>query len=343
MANDKIIPPHPPLAKGEIIKPPPFLKGDGGGLLSRKNGISDRIFLKSKRVTEILYMALIIAMSWVSLPAQNKGTPTNAPSAAPSVDLETILKKTAEYCRKLEAVAFDFVCLEEISEKVDLLLDNRLPMASGSAGIFLSGGSSVVRRPREIEHSYIYDYQCVRAEKKVREVRRLLEEDKKKKDEPEAELKTAVFVFGNVMQGPVGMFCERVQSLYDYKIVGQDKIGNRPVVIVDSAPRSEDSAAKNLYGKAWIDAETCNILKIEWSENRIGHYDIFEKRGESFGRKPRITICSEFSVEKNGIRFPSKLSLEEAYLTELGRAFVRSKTNVVYKDFKFFTVEYVVR
>ncbi len=64
---------------------------------------------------------------------------------------------------------------------------------------------------------------------------------------------------------------------------------------------------------------------------------------EPVAEKPRITLRTEFSVEKNGIRFPSKLSLEEAYLTERGRVFVRSETNVVYKDFKFFTVEVVVR
>jgi hypothetical protein len=145
------------------------------------------------------------------------------------------------------------------------------------------------------------------------------------------------------MQGPVGLFGERVQILYDYKISGQDKIGKRPVVIVDSEPRAPDSEAKNLYGKAWIDADTCDILKIEWSEKRVGNYDIFEKRGEKFNRKPRITLRTEFSVEKNGIRFPSKLSLEEAYLTERGRVFVRSETNVAYKDFKFFSVEVEVK
>jgi hypothetical protein len=110
-----------------------------------------------------------------------------------------------------------------------------------------------------------------------------------------------------------------------------------------SAPRVPDSEAKNLYGKAWIDSETYDILKIEWSENRVGNYDIFEKRGEKFNRKPRITMRTEFSVEKNGIRFPSTLNLEEAYLNDRGRIFVRSETNVVYKNFKFFTVEVEVK
>jgi len=330
MPISKIIPPHPPLAKGEIIKPPPFLKGDRGGLLSRIRSL------------DFLSFAITIFLLSTPLPAQNKGTPTNAPSAA-ALDLETILRKTAEYCMKLEAVAFDFVCREEIAEKIDPSLETGRLWSPNFAATAWGAFTFAQARPSDIKNSYVYDYQCVRAERKVREVRRLLEENKQKKNEPDAKLKTMVFVFGNVMQGPVGLFGERVQILYDYKISGQDKIGKRPVVIVDSAPRSEDSAATNLYGKAWIDAETCDILKIEWSEKRVGHYDIFEKRGEKFNRKPRITLRTEFSVEKNGIRFPSKLSLEEAYLTERGRVFVRSETNVVYRDFKFFSVEVEVK
>jgi len=48
---------------------------------------------------------------------------------------------------------------------------------------------------------------------------------------------------------------------------------------------------------------------------------------------------SELKIEKNGVRFPNALSIEEAYVDENGRAFVRSKVDVVYTDFKFFTVE----
>ncbi|NIM91444.1 MAG: hypothetical protein GTO17_10910 [Candidatus Aminicenantes bacterium] len=33
--------------------------------------------------------------------------------------LKEILSKTSEYCRLLEKAAIDFVCLEEISEKID--------------------------------------------------------------------------------------------------------------------------------------------------------------------------------------------------------------------------------
>jgi hypothetical protein len=71
----------------------------------------------------------------------------------------------------------------------------------------------------------------------------------------------------------------------------------------------------------------------------FGRREVFDKRGERYQRTPRLTIVSEFSTEKNGIRFPSHLVVEEAYVSKSGHAFVRSKTDVSYTDFKFFTVE----
>jgi hypothetical protein len=145
------------------------------------------------------------------------------------------------------------------------------------------------------------------------------------------------------MMGPVGLFGARFQPGYEYTIVGEEKKKRRKVVIVEAEPKLDDPTSTNLYGKAWLFADTGDILKIEWNENRIGHFEIFEERGKQFERIPRIRVRSEFEIEKNGLRFPSRLFMEEAYSTKHGRAFVRSKTTVEYKDFKFFTVEVEIK
>ena len=44
-------------------------------------------------------------------------------------------------------------------------------------------------------------------------------------------------------------------------------------------------------------------------------------------------------MQKNGIRFPSRLVFEEAYINPRGEKFTRSETTVIYKNYKFFTVE----
>jgi hypothetical protein len=301
--------------------------------------------MKIRRGKTAMAIVIVLLAGISAFPTSWAPTPraAEAHQAAVPRDLDTILKKTAEYCRKLESVAFDFICREEIAEKIDPNLEVGRPLVPNWTSSNPGSKIYVEGRAPDIKNSYIYDYQCIRADRKVREVRILLEENRKKKNEPDARLKTAVFVFGNVIQGPVGLYGERFQAFYKYKISGNDKIAGRKVVIVDSLPRVDDPEAKNLFGKAWIDIETFEILKIEWSEKRVGNYDIFQKRGEKFNRVPRLTLRSEFSVEKNGIRFPSKLFIEEAYLNERGRAFVRSETTVTYKDFKFFTVEVEVK
>jgi len=278
------------------------------------------------------------------VPALSPQTAENRQHAAAD-KLDSLLKKMAAYCLRLESAAFDFVCLEEITENINPALDVK-PPESLKEWTFRDQQRRKYGFPQElkkIKNSYIYDYQCIRDNREIREMRTLLEENKKKTNEPKAKLKTSIVVYGNALLSPVNIFGERFQPDYDYKIIGEDKINGRQVIIIDAVPKPEAPDTKNLYGKAWVDAETSDILKIEWSEKRIGRYDIFERRGERCKRKPRLTLHSEFQIEKNGIRFPSSMFIEEAYINKRGRAFVRSETTVIYKDFKFFTVEVEVK
>jgi hypothetical protein len=280
-------------------------------------------------------------------PRIQKKKPALKVEPKPDLPLEAILEKAAAYCDKLERSAFDFVCREEIAESIDPSLDVKTKTMRPTTDYNprYMGPTIILTtvRAKKIKHSYIYDYQCVRAGRTIREVRTLLREDGKKKVVPNADLATSIIVFANALMGPVSLFGERFRGSYDFALVGEDKIGRMRVLLVDATPRPGAPPTRNLYGKAWIDPATGDILRIEWSENRVGHYGIFEERGKKFGRTPRLVIRSDFSAEKNGIRFPSRLVVEEAYLKESGKAFIRSKTEVVYTDFKFFSVEYDVR
>lgn len=277
-------------------------------------------------------------------PAAPRQTVASAPASAPSPSLGPLLAKAAEYCRRLEASAFDFVCREEISETIDpnLDIDRKAPQPEGRQTEFL-GPTFVIYRARKVKSSYVYDYQCVRAGRTVREVRTQLEENGKPKVVPNAELRTSVVVWATALLAPVGIFGERFQAGYDFTIAGNDRVGAAAVLVVDAKPKPGAPPSRNLYGKAWVDPATGDILRIEWSESRVGRFDVFEKRGQLYKRTPRLVIRSEFNAEKNGIRFPSRLTVEEAYLKDSGKAFVRSTTDVVYRDFKFFTVEVEVR
>jgi len=270
--------------------------------------------------------------------------PAKTAPSPPPASLGPLLAKAAEYCRRLEASAFDFVCREEIAETIDpnLEIDRRTPPPQSEWNDYI-GPTFTISRARKIKSTYVYDYQCVRAGRTIREVRTQLEENGKRKVVPNAELRTSVIVWGTALLAPAGIFAERFQPDYDFTVAGIERIGAVAVVVVDAKPKPGAPSSRNLYGKAWVDPATGDILRIEWSESRVGRFDIFEKRGQIYKRTPRLVIRSEFSAEKNGIRFPSRLSVEEAYLNDAGKAFVRSRTEVVYKDFKFFTVEVEVK
>jgi len=290
--------------------------------------------------------AVVLAAGFLVLSmALAEGIQTQEEKVSTAVDLPALLDKLTAYARRLENVALDFICREEIAEKIDYTLDAvaSSPLVDtwsyGPGSGILVGG----RRPRVDRNAYVYDYQCVRKDKVITESRTLLEENKVKKNEREAKLKTAVFVYGNALLGPVGIFAERFRPLYTYSITGSDKIDKKPVVIVEAVPADETPDLHLLYGKAWVDPTTADILKIEWSEKRVGRFDIFQERADRYKLKPQITIRSDLRDVSNGIRFPSVLYLKEAYVNSRGRAVVRSETTVTYKDFKFFTVEVEIR
>ena len=289
----------------------------------------------------VLLPIFLLTLTMITISADSTIVIRKTEQSSDSINLEDLLVKAAAYADRLEASVLYFVCREEIKEWIDHTLE-----VKGSFG-FVPDPTGQRRIPivqaKKIRKSFVYDYQCIRKEGQIQEQRTLLEENGKIKNESNVSLKTSVFHYTTNMMGPVGLFGARFQPDYKYAIVREEKKKGRKVVIIEAEPKKDDQTSTNLYGRAWLFADTGDILKIEWNENRIGHFEIFEERGKQFKRIPRIKVSSEFEVEKNGLRFPSKLFLEEAYVTKSGRAFVRSKTTVEYKDFKFFTVEVEIK
>ncbi|MCK4824962.1 hypothetical protein KA005_54935, partial [bacterium] len=55
--------------------------------------------------------------------------------------------------------------------------------------------------------------------------------------------------------------------------------------------------------------------------------------------KPLITYISEYSFEKNGLKFPTMYLIKETYIGPNQERFIRSETTVSYDDYKFLTVK----
>jgi len=293
----------------------------------------------------IFLLALVAAFAGTLLPAEGIGQ-DKAPSAAKSasqIDFQALLPREAEYCRKLEASILDFFCREEVEETIDITLEANKPNAPINQWTYfdLRTGQTIFYQPGKVgkfKNTFVYDYQCIRRDRVITETRTLLKEGKEKRNEPNAQLKLSGFFYFNSLLSPVNLFGESSQPDYDYQVVGRERFESRPVIVVEVKPKAGVVEPKCLSGKAWIEPGTADILKMELTQRPSGGLEVFAKREAQYKRKLRLTLRTEFSAEKNGIRFPSRLLIEEAYLNDQGRAFVRSKTNIVYTNFKFFTV-----
>lgn len=271
--------------------------------------------------------------------------------AADSADFkwDVVLKAARAYCGRLEQAALDFVCREEVVEILKTGRDDleRGIRVSGAGDVAFGGRSSMaIQRPdygraadMVKETSSIYDYQFVRRDGKVTEKRDLLTRNGKKpqaRDDPSG---TQAFKYADVLMSPVRLLDERFQEFYDYRLAGPDEIEGRKAWIVAVIPRFSLVGAY-LGGKIWLDRESAAVLKIEWDPSTFDNYDKIVLRAKSFNAEPQVVSRTEFGYEKNGLRFPSLDSTEEAYLIGAGRTkFVRASTTIVYKDYKFFTVE----
>jgi len=255
------------------------------------------------------------------------------------IKLTDILAKTKKYCERLENAAFDFVCKENITEKINVSEE----WASGDRVLrivkHLPGAWGPSKRIKK--NKFVYDYQLIKKGKDVIETRILLEENGKERYEKNAKLKTQMLYFEKPLFGPIGLLSQYWQDHLDYKIVKKETLKGEKTVLMEAVPKPSLSQ-KHLYGKIWIRESDFSILKIEWIPESMKDYEVIEKTAKKYKATPKITFVSEYDIDKKGIRFPSKVFIEEAYLTKKGK-YIKSETTIRYEAYKFFTVETKVK
>lgn len=259
--------------------------------------------------------------------------------------LASVLKGGREYCRRLETAALNFVCLEEASERIDLSRDGKAVVFDPSA--LLPGPVPYSREslPYRIppahlikKNSYSYDYQFIRKDGQIKEKRVLLSVDGKKPKEKDAPARTEAFQYADILLAPIQLLDERFSDFYAYRLVREDSLNGEKAWVLEVSPRL--SVVENyLGGTLWLRQSDYGILRIDWDPATFGRYESIRRRAKEQNVEPRVTSYTEFGFEKNGIRFPSQDFTEEGYLDKGGKRFVRAVTTVVYKNYRFFTVE----
>jgi hypothetical protein len=278
------------------------------------------------------------------LPARDAAT-----QKADPFQMALILKSARQYCQRLEKAALDFVCQEEVLEKIDLSRDSRPDFVNR---VYPVDGSTVValpppqrpptpqdaRRQGSIDNTYLFDYQFVRKAGEVKESRILLEKNGKKAGQKEELPKTETFQYADILLAPVRLLDERFGEYYDYRLLREDELSGMKTWVIDVIPRLP-VVDVYLGGKIWLKQDDSSVLRIDWDPSTFGKYDNILLRAKKYESQPQVRSYSEFGFEKNGLRFPSLDLTEEAYIDKDGKKFVRAVTKVVYKDYKFFTVE----
>ncbi len=252
--------------------------------------------------------------------------------------LTALLAKAAAYAEKLKKAAFHFFCRENVRQEV-FGIDER----------------SVLQ---PVSRTYwIYDYQIIGQNGKIAEKRVLLEKNRKKVHQEEAQLETMYQSFYSFYM-PVTILAGEKQHLYHYRMLGKGKIDKKMAWHVAALRR--DQSLSIPWGEIWISEEDGAVLKIKIEQTSIVGFEKWAEKINKKGFEPTITTIHEYGIFKNQIRFPSKTTFIERFKSVLeekrtwdGRArgkvefnnysFERSRTYFEYKRHHFFSVSTSVK
>jgi hypothetical protein len=228
---------------------------------------------------KLAILAVIVIVS------QSAASQNNNQANADHTRLKEILQKTGEYCHRLENALFDFVCLEEITEKIRQSPEIRTesPMERDSLGI---PQLRVIERTKK--NKYLYEYQLIGKKEKSEERRTLLEKNGKKKIQKEARLETTRLYYENVVFGPIDLFRKLGQLYLDLRVVNEETMNQEKVVVIEAVPKSGLTQFYP-YGKIWLSENDFGIMKIEWNERSFTNYQLIEEHAKKSNAEPLMT------------------------------------------------------
>ena len=236
--------------------------------------------------------------------------------------LGTLLARAAAYAEKLKKSAFHFICRESVTENAFVPKSSKNPM------------------PLTMRNYWIYDYQIIARDGKISENRILLEKNQEKLHREKAQLETMFQSYFSFYM-PVTLLAREKQHLYQYRLLGQEKINDQNVLHVSALRRFPGSIP---WGELWLREEDGVILKIHIDQTSIVRFQKLAQKAIDEGFLPEITTVHEYSLEKNGICFPSRTTFVERYISygeTPGRdnpSGERSRTYFEYNDYQFFSV-----
>jgi len=228
--------------------------------------------------------------------------PPPAPAPEPEVagpplpeELEPVMARAADYCRRLKAAAFRFYCPEKVEERVL----ERNPLT---------------KRTEPVERRWEYDYQITGAGGTISEQRRLVREGTRKMDKANAALETRFSSHYSVFL-PVTLLALENRAAYAYRLAGRDRIGRSRCVVVEVTPLRAEGVGI-AQGRAWIDEKDGSVLRIEMNPRGVVGVEELEKAAKAMQARLLLEVTHQYFVVHDGLRFPSMTMFREAYVLE---------------------------
>ncbi len=369
----KVIPSYPDELKRRGIK------GDVGlRILIDDKGIVQMVQVLSSLHPYLDYAASQALWKWKFEPVLQKGKPVPAafiyafkfdpqiyaeeamhtlelPSAqedAANGVLERMLSGCADYCRKMAEAALFYICEETINETTHSLLPPELLAEVVQRGFAyqvseLPDGSTgwVVERPhimnaRNIERvTYSCDYQLFRKEDAIEERRIVLKDNGRKITDRVELLEEKRYSALSPIASALAIIGKDRQFLFQYRILKEERIYGNNAVLIEALPRSGDEDGIR-SARIWVNKADFQILKIEIEGIPLDGYDDVLSEAVLLNITPPFLRTYEFRIERKGMLFPERTTVQVEYpsLTR-GRRETKSKIELTYKDFKFFTVD----
>jgi len=250
------------------------------------------------------------------------------------LEMSTLLQRAAEYYKRLEAAVVYYFCVETVTEMLHPVPEKHKGFVAFHADA--KGWPSLYPK-KTLKNEWVYDYQMLRRGKSVQERRVLLRENGLEKKQEHASLKIRIFDYWTMAFGP-NAFDKEFQERSAFTLLRRERIFGRDALVVQVEPRPP-IPSNLMWGLSWIDEVDSTFLRIEFSPRSIRNFFSLERKGRDLHAVPDTTIQIEFAVLHDGIRFPSRFRIEEAYIADDGERFALSSIDVAYTDYRFFSVD----
>jgi len=208
--------------------------------------------------------------------------------------LETILQKTAAYCKRLKTVAFRFVCYEKVVEIFDQ--ETR----------YYSLVFRVSPKRKVIKNEYINDYGILKMGNQIKEHRKLIKHNGKNISPKNKDLQSVIYSYKGALS-PIYLFSMENQSKFIYNLLGEKKVLGQPAFEIEVKYIKGDK--KEPVAIVWIDKLDFSVLKFKVLKNAFKGYELIIKTDNKQDKRIKLNDTHYFGYKRKGLRFPSKTEI----------------------------------